>query len=336
MTFDPAAAVNLLQKHSRVLVTAHANPDGDALGSMCAMARLCLLLGKEVQMVCASRIPDFLDWLPLPVPLRHSYAELSGWVPELAVFLDCGTPDRAGPDGAALAAGHTLPGWKQVEILNVDHHVDNPNYGRVNFVHPEAGATAELVGSMAEYLGHALKGELGEAVYLGLCSDSGNFSFSNTSPSLFAMASRIVKNGLKIEEFTEKYENNWSMGRMQLWGHLLLNLHFFADGKIVSAVVHNETLKKFGCKASDLENFASFLRHLQSAKVSILVREKASGSKASLRSMGGANAVDVQKIAALFGGGGHKSASGVEMQLPPNQAEQAIIKELLPVVRDIF
>lgn len=330
MSFDPAAAAALLASKNKILITAHTNPDGDALGSMVGIAHLSLALGKEARLVNFSKLPVFLEWLDIPVPVVGSYADLSGWVPDLVVFLDCGAPHRVGPDGGALADGERLPGWEGVKILNIDHHYGNPDFGDVNFVEPAAGATAELVGLLAEHMGQQLCGPLGEAVYLGLSSDTGNFSYSSSTPSLMAMAARIVANGLRVEEFIQKSENNWSLGRMQLWGELMQNLKQAADGRVVYTVITNALLKKHKCKASDLEGFVSFLRHLQEAQVSLLVREKSTaGSKVSLRSMGGSASVDVQKVAAAFGGGGHKSASGADVPMPPEKTAQAMLAVLL-------
>ena len=335
MAVDPAGAAKILAAKKRILITAHVNPDGDALGSMVGMAHICLALDKEARIIVQSQLPEYLSWLEIPVPSVSSYAELSGWLPDLVVFLDCGAPDRVGPDGAALAAGERLPGWEDVQILNIDHHFGNPDFGDVNFVDVKAGATAELVGLLAERLGLELSGPLGEAVYLGLSSDSGNFTYSSATSSVMAMASRIVANGLKIEEFIEKSENNWSIGRMQLWGELLQNLGQAADGRIVYTVITNALLKKYKCKASDLEGFVSFLRRLKNVRASLLVREKNTvGSKVSLRSMGGASSVDVQKVAAAFGGGGHKSASGADVAMPPEEAAQAVLELLVAAVEE--
>lgn len=334
MVFDPSGAADLLSSKQKVLITAHLNPDGDALGSMAAVAHLCLALGKEARLINQSKIPEFLEWLPLPAPLVTGYAELCGWVPDLAIYLDCGAPDRVGPDGAALATGKRLPGWEDVKILNIDHHVGNPDFGDVNFVEPSAGATAELVGLLAEYMGQKLEGRLAEAVYLGLSSDSGNFTYSSATPNLIGMAARIVANGLNVAEFTEKSENNWSFGRMRLWGELMQNIGQECGGKIVYAVITNALLKKYKCGAGDLEGFASFLRRIQGVMVGVLVREKSGGSKASLRSMGISGSVDVQKIAAHFGGGGHKSASGADMDMPPHEAIGALLEVIIPVVEE--
>lgn len=329
--YDPKAAAALLAAHNKILITAHVNPDGDALGSMVAVAHICLALGKEARLVNLSKLPVFLDWLEIPVPTVASYAELSGWRPELVVYLDCAMPGRVGPDGAALAAGERLPGWEGVKILNIDHHHGAQPFGDVNFVEPEAGATAELVGLVAEELGQELKGPLGEAVYLGLSSDSGNFTYSSATSSLMGMAARIVANGLKVEEFIQKSENNWSLGRMRLWGELMQNIGSAADGRVVYTVITGAILKKHKCQSSDLEGFVSFLRRLRGVRVSFMVRERAGGqgSKVSLRSMGGEDSVDVREVAALFGGGGHKSASGADMALPPERAAEAVLAKIL-------
>ncbi|MDR2050209.1 MAG: bifunctional oligoribonuclease/PAP phosphatase NrnA [Deltaproteobacteria bacterium] len=332
--FDPSAAAELLLQRRKILVTAHVNPDGDALGSLCALARICLGLGKEVRLVCQSEVPDFLSWVELPCPLYSGYAELGGWIPDLAVFLDCGRPERAGTDGKELARGNVPPAWGRVDILNIDHHGDNPRFGLVNFVEEKAGATAELVGLLAERLGLALSGPLGENIYLGLSADSGNFSFSSATPNLFSMAARIVRNGLKVEEFIAKSENNWSPGRMRLWGELLLHLRLFAEGRVVSVLITNDMLARYHCKPGDLEGLVSFVRHLRSVDVSLLVRERGEGSKISLRSMGGARSVNVQRVAAHLGGGGHRSAAAAELPLPPAAAEKAVLEILLPAVEE--
>lgn len=335
MSFNPKAAAELLAAKNKVLITAHLNPDGDALGSMVAVAHLCLALGKEARIVNLSKLPTFLDWLEIPVPTVASYAELSGWLPDLVVYLDCAMPDRVGPDGAALAAGQRLPGWEGVKILNIDHHQASPPFGDVNFIEPEAGATAQLVGLLAEHLGQPLAGPLGEAIYLGLSSDSGNFTYSSATPGLMSMAARIVAGGLRVEEFIEKSENNWSLARMQLWGELMQNLGQAAEGRVVYSVITRALLKKHQCKASDLEGFVSFLRHLQNVRVSLLVREKASsGSKISLRSMGGQASVDVRAVAAHFGGGGHSSAAGADVNMPPEAAAKAVLAKILEAVHE--
>ncbi|MDR2502846.1 MAG: bifunctional oligoribonuclease/PAP phosphatase NrnA [Deltaproteobacteria bacterium] len=325
-----AQAAELLRSRNRILITTHRNPDGDALGCMCAAARLCALLGKETRLVCVSDVPEHLAWLEIPAPLFKNYAELRGWQPDLVLFLDCGHPSRSGPDGAALADGHMPPGWKQVDILNIDHHQHTPSFGLVNLVEPGAGATAELLGLIIEYLGLPLSGPLGEAIYLGLSSDSGNFSYANTNADLLAMAGRIVRHGFNVEEFMVKSENNWSLGRLRLWAETLLQLRFFAQDQVALARISRADMDKHQCLPGDLDQLVSFPLRLRSARVSVLIREKIDGgSKLSLRSQGGEQGPDVRKAAARLGGGGHRNAAGAEVNLPPHKAEEKILEFLM-------
>lgn len=333
MNFNPSISAEILSKHQKILIATHTSPDGDALGSLAAFAHICLQLDKDVRLLCQSPLPGYLNWLELPGEVHHSLSGLGAWTPDLLVCLDCGVPKRAGNDLDHFFNGKRLPGWEGIESLNIDHHMDNPGFATVNWVEPGAGATGELVGLLAEYMGLALAGKLGEAIYLGLTSDTGNFCYSNTSAGILRLAARIVENGLKVEVFTEKNGHCWSFGRMQLWGELIRNIRLFAGGQIVSSIIANSLLKKYGCAASDLEGFVSFIRQLKDVKVSLLVREKNSlGSKASLRSMGGENSINVQRVAAHFGGGGHRSAAGIEMSVSPEKAEKSILEILVPIV----
>lgn len=333
MSYDASVATNFFKQHKKILIVTHINPDGDAIGSMTALALVAKAQGSTVRLMCQSPVPDNLAWVPLPEKMVHSIAELSGWVPDLLVTVDCGDPHRAGKDVEAFFNGAKFPGWDTVKSLNIDHHRDNPEAATVNWVEPTAGATAELVGLLAEHCGLPLTGELGEAVYLGLVSDTGNFTFSSATASVIDMAARIVAQGLRVEEFTQKHENNWSLGRMHLWGELFSNINSHLGGQVVSIVISSEQLKKHGANASDLEGFVSFLRRLKGVKVSLLAREKPSvGCKMSLRSMGGEGSVDVQAISARFGGGGHRSASGIEFALPPEEAVKRVLEALTEVL----
>lgn len=331
--FNPARVADFIKNFSKILVVTHTNPDGDALGSLSAVAQLCDSLGKNVRVLCASAIPEQLDWVALPHKPARYVADLAPWRPELLITLDCGDSHRAGAEIQAYFDGNRPRGWSHVKSLNIDHHLGNPEFADCNWVEPTAGATAELVGLLAEYLGLPLAGTLGEGVYLGIVSDTGNFSYSNTSPEILDMASRVIRAGLHVESFNEKRNNNWSSGRMKLWGELLQNIRLYAEGRVVSTLIYGDTLKKHDCTASDLEGLVSFIRQLKGVDVSMLVREKPSfGSKVSLRSKGGENSVDVQLIAAHFGGGGHKAASGIELALKPEEAEKAVLELLLPVL----
>lgn len=330
MSFDPAQAVDCLKNSNKILITTHIGPDGDALGSSKAMACLARSLGKEVRFCFMSKIPEFLAWLDFPMEPVHNIEALGDWVPDLLICVDCGSPERPGPDFSDFFSGKKPAGWEKVRSLQLDHHRSNPEYAELNWVEPDAGATCELIARLARHMEQPLAGELGEALYLGLSSDTGNFTYSNTSPEILRMAADIVELGLPLAEFTEKNENNWSLPRMQLWGDLMQRVQLFANGSVVSITVTNALLKKHACLASDLEGFVSFIRKLKNVKVSLLVRERPStGCKVSLRSQGGEGSLDVQQVAAFFGGGGHKAAAGIEMVQNAPEVHRLVLNKLL-------
>lgn len=331
-----AQAAEFLEGGRRILIGTHMGPDGDAVGSMAALGYICRELGLEVRLYCQSELPVDLSWLPLPGPLAHSLRELRGWTPDRLALVDCGAANRAGAEMADFFQGRKPAGLerKKIRTLNIDHHVSNPAFADLNWVDVAAPATAEIIARLARHLDLSLAGELGESIYLGLATDTGNFTYSSTSAQSLRLAAEIIDSGLKVDELFEKYDNTWSLGRMQLWGELMQNVSLHAGGKIVSTVISRATLKKHNCDSSDLEGFVSFLRHLKGVEVSLLTRESITdgGSKISLRSMGGHSAVDVQAIAARFGGGGHKSAAGAVTRFPISQTEAMVLEVLVPAV----
>ncbi len=317
-----------ITKAKRVLVATHLNPDGDAIGSAVALAHIALHKGADVRILLRAGLPDFLSWLPLPSPYVKTLAELESWTPDLLLLADCGEVNRAGSELAAALSGSALPGdgWKNLIVVNIDHHVSNISYGHLNWVEPSRSATGELVGLLAEHMGIPLAGAIGEALYLALVADTGNFSFANTGPDCLAMAARLVAAGLDIGAFTAKYENTWNLSKMRLWGRLLSEVRLNADGAIAYSVVPASYLDELGLTKADLDGFAAWLRRLRGVRVGLFIREDGpSFCKISLRSMGD---FDVNAIAALYGGGGHAAAAGAELSLPPAAVVEKVLADI--------
>lgn len=328
--FPPAAgsAQMVAQSISRsrhLLAVTHTNPDGDAIGSLVGFSHIAKALGIEVRLYCDSPVPDFLDWVEYPSPPVMTLADLGDWKPDTVVFLDCADEHRAGEEMAAFAASCRSKSAEcaGTTLICIDHHMANPLFADVNWVDSTMSATGIMVGLLARELALPLSGPTGEAIYLAIVSDTGSFSFSNTNALALELAAEIVRNGLSLADFTNKYENTWTLSRMNLWGSLMREVKILCGGKVAISVVTEAHLQKYGAHKSDLEGYASWLRRLKGTKVVILARAKRVGTKVSLRSMGD---VDVQEIAAEFGGGGHKGAAGVDMRQEPFEAADLILK----------
>jgi phosphoesterase RecJ-like protein len=314
-----------LGKAKRLLIATHVNPDGDAVGAAAGLAHIGLYLGLDVRLYFPKALPVFLAWLPMPAPLVSSLADLDEWQPDIIGMVDCADAQRGGPELLQrIGADGVAPAG--LTVLNIDHHTSNKGYGTLNWVVPESAATGELVGLLAEAAGVPLSGSLGQALYLAISSDTGNFTYSNTSAASLEMAARLVRAGLDVGEFTDKYENNWNLARMHLWGRLMTEVSLRENGAVAVSVVPRAYLDELGLGKASLEGFASWLRKLAGVRVGLFIREDTTNfCKISLRSMGD---VDVQKVAARFGGGGHVAAAGAELSLSPSETAETVLAAL--------
>ncbi|MDR0339892.1 MAG: DHH family phosphoesterase, partial [Desulfovibrio sp.] len=312
----------------RVLVATHITPDGDAVGSAAALARIAQHLGCEARLLLPGGMPPAFSWLSLSAAPASRVSELDGFTPDLLAFVDCGDASRAGPELDAFVGQKRLPdtGWEHTRTLNIDHHLSNPLFADINWVEADSAATGELVGRLAEHLGISLAGSLGEALYLALVTDTGNFTYSNTGPACLGMAARIVASGLDVAAFTDKSENTWRLERMHLWGRLFAEVTLHAHGAVARCAVPRSYLAERGLDNQDLEGLASWLRRIRGVRVSLFLREEGPAlCKISLRSMGD---FDVRAVAALYGGGGHASAAGANVELPLAEAAETVLREI--------
>ena len=314
--YAPAKRVAEILRHAdRIVITAHANPDGDALGSMAALGIGLTRLGKKVALCNATGVPEYLRWMPLSGPM-YTWPHQAPFRPEMAVVLDCGDAQRLGKiadDVLALAS------------VNVDHHLDNPQFGSVdNWTEPHMAATGQMVAAILHALDVPLGGEVGEAVYASLSSDTGGFAHDNTSAQVFALASYLVTQGVNVPKVREYMDNQWELRRMRLWGELLQVFDVHDQGRVAQVLVPLKVLSKYQALKEDLEGFVEQMRRLRGVEVSILVREdNARRCKLSLRSTGD---VDVRAMAAAFGGGGHRNASGATLNMGLAEAGEETLR----------
>lgn len=311
-----------LQQLDRVIVAGHVNPDGDALGSVAAVGCLLRSFGREFVLYSKSGVPPYLAFLPLPGSMHDSLQRLP-FRPAAAVLLDCGEPHRLGDELEKL-----LPA---LDSVNIDHHLGDEGMGsRDNWIAPEAAATAQLVAYVAISAGLPLEGPLGQAVALGLVTDTGGFAHGNTSAAVLHLAAHLVDRGCDIALLRQRLENGWSMGRMRLWARLMERIQLFAGGTLAFCAVRLDDLQNCGATKEDLEGFVDQMRRLAGVRAAALLREDAPGvHKFSLRSFG---ETDVRAAAVALGGGGHRNAAGGTLRMEAEQAAATLVKAVSAVL----
>lgn len=311
----------LLLQHDNILVAAHTNPDGDALGACAGMGHILHALGKKFVIYNESPLPSSLDWLLLPGPLCHDLKELSAqnFKPELAIILDCGDMNRVGP-----ALTDFLP---SLDSICIDHHLGTPHYASLyNWIDPHMAATGQMVAYIAKAAGIPLQGPLAESLFVALVTDTGSFSHSNTTAEVLHLAAEMLDNGLEIASLRENMENRHSLSGMRLQGALLERFKLYNEGRVAFVCVTQEDFAHYQANKEDVEGIINRLRQVRGVIIAGVLREDSSQlCKVSLRSSGDVN---VRAIAATMGGGGHKNASGATLALPLHEAEDKILSAI--------
>ena len=295
-------AAQLIQSNERFLVSGHAHPDGDAIGSTLALYHLLRALGKEVIAFNVDPVPFNLNFLPgadqvvsvLPDDARF----------DVACLLDCHEKARAGdrfPEN----------GWGE-SLLVIDHHRLKETPADV-LVHDErAAATAELVYRLARTLNAPMIPELVECIYCAIVTDTGGFRYSNTSPTAMSIAADLIAHGVDVWHITSHiYESN-PVERLQLLAEVLGTLEQSRCKRLAVLRISAEMMARYEASESMLDGFINHARSIRGVEVAAQLREQSDGSyRISFRSRG---RVDVSEIAMRFGGGGHRNAAGCTIE----------------------
>lgn len=303
-----AVARALAPPPRRFIVTTHRKPDGDAAGSMIAMARILRGLGHDACMwhVDGPGLPPDLAWL-----LEDGEEVLAGPMPDAAervlVSVDAATSHRVCDDD---------PTTLGTPIINIDHHHDDPAWGDVNLIDGGASSTAELVVRVADALGVRIDRRIALPLYVGLVTDTGRFSYASTGPEAHRVAARLVEAGVDPGEVYRRVYEGIPLGDLRLAGRAIAGARSELDGRLVVAVITRADMEASG--GSDSDGVAEALRSARGAVVSAVIREVADGEwRVSTRASG--DAVDVSAIAAAEGGGGHRAAAGFTSHRSPDQ-----------------
>jgi len=298
-----------LKNSSRVFIASHANPDGDAIGSLIAMG-LCLdALNKSTTLYNESPIPAVYRFLPaVDRVVKQTKKENF----EVAVILDCGGLERV---GKAVSALRRIP-----VIINIDHHITNTGFGHYQLIDTTACATAEIVYRLIKQMGVPINQDIATAIYTGILTDTGSFRFSNTNNAAFAICAEMVGFGVDPYKIAQHVYGTYSLGRIKLLNLALDSIEISNNGKLSIMTLSRDMFDETRTQPEDVDGLINYAKRIEDVRVAALVqeqsnsRQKSKPSKkyhVSLRSDG---TVDVAKIATSFGGGGHSSAAGFSIE----------------------
>lgn len=299
-TATPEALLSRLKAASRIVVTSHVNPDGDAVGSSIGLARILRGMGKSVLIWLHDPAPALYS--PLPgVDRIHVGPEAPAGFPDsfdLAVVLECPSLDRCGFENE----------MRRLPMLNIDHHLGNTNYGEINWVDSASPAVGEMVYRMAQGWHAELDVPTANALYLALFTDTGGFRFGNAGPGAFEAAAALVRAGAEPATVARWLYESQPFAAVKLHGELTRTIELHHGGRVATAWLRREMLERVGAGPGDTEGLIDLPRSIAGVDAVALFRElDGGGFKVSLRSRG---EVDVEKVARQRGGGGHHNAAG--------------------------
>ncbi len=309
--------VDALANGSSFVLSSHARPDGDSIGSQLALAHALRALGKTVRIVNHDPPPAYLRTLPgvAAIEVADSVDDRA----DAAVVLECGTLERT-----------EVAGLDRQPVINIDHHAGNALYGALNWFDPGAAACAEMIHDLIAALGVSLTPAIGAALYAGILTDTGSFRHANITPRTFETCRNVAACGVDVAALAAAIYQNSSLGKLRLTGRLLHEMRLEAGGRVAVLQVDEALLRDTGCPPDDMEGVINLPLSARDVEAVIMIRTLDGVTRASLRSKG---MVDVRAVAATFGGGGHRNASGCTLETPTPDTEALLLSRTVAAIR---
>jgi phosphoesterase RecJ-like protein len=300
-----------IERRDRFVLTSHARPDGDAIGSALACCQVLRAMGKQADVVLHDGVPRIYRALPFADQVLQANRVVGNY--EAAIILECDSIHRT-----------RLEGLEDRYLISIDHHVSGRPFAHVNWIDPHAVATGEMVFRLAREAGTPFSPEIATCLYTALMTDTGSFMFQGTNERTFALARELVLAGADPSHCARSIYFAHSVAKMRLLGEALRNLNI--DGRIGWTWVTQEQMERCGAKEEDCEGLVNYVLSIGEIEAAAFFRELPGGRfRVSLRSKG---KLDVARVAEGFGGGGHECASGCSVDGPQSHAVRQVLESL--------
>lgn len=290
ITLNETAKILLAQDN--ILILTHKSPDGDTIGSGYALCMALRQFGKKANVVCSDEFSKKYDYITKQV-------EPQNFTPEFVVSVDIADTQLLG-DKLSVYAGKIN--------LCIDHHGSNTGFAEKSYVEPEAAAAAQIIKKLLEVMNVKIDKNIANAVFTGICTDTGCFRYSNATAETYRAAADMIDCGADYAAINRVMFDTKSRARLELERMALDTMEFFAHNKGALICLNDEMFRKSGAEDSDSEGISAIPRQVEGVLVGITMREKENNIyKFSVRTSGEINA---SELCAVFGGGGHKAAAG--------------------------
>jgi len=319
MSYELSHAAEVLGAADTVAIACHINPDPDALGSMLGLSEFLRSIGKDTVCSFGNEPFELPRWLS-EFPGAEALVPPSSFPKTPAVFVTCDTAslDRLGAlVGRASKAG---------EVIWIDHHRSNDDLGTIPIIDPDASSTSELVVRLIDAMGGEMPDSAAKCLYAGLVTDTGRFQYEAVTPEAIRLGARLREHPFDHAKLAQAlYEDN-AYAYLKLLGAVLQRLNFVEEVGLVWTSLTQVDLAEANVSASDTDDLIDIIRTAREADVAAVIKQQADGRfKVSARSRG---SHDLAKLAATFGGGGHRLAAGYTSKVGLEETVQQLVSAL--------
>jgi phosphoesterase RecJ-like protein len=305
------AVLSAIANAGHLLVTAHARPDGDAVGSVLACWMMLERMGKKADMALSDRVPRIYAGLPC-ASLVQQRSRIEGDY-DAIILLECDGMERSG-----------LQGLDGRFLINIDHHTSGREFANVNWIESDACAAGEMVYRLVAAAGIEVTQDMATCLYAAVLSDTGSFCYAGTDANTFELARDLVRRGADPVLIAQSVYFSNPAAKIHLLGAALANLH--QRGRLAWLWVSQQDMDRTGAAEEDCEGIVNYAIGIAGIEVAVFLRELPDlRVRLSLRSKG---RVNVAAIAETFGGGGHENASGCTLDGPLPLATERILARL--------
>ena len=309
-----AECARWLLERDNFAILSHTRPDGDTVGSSAALCLGLRSLGKNAWVVENREVTQRFLWL------HQGLTKPAAQPGDTLVSADVASPNML-PEDFRQYLGHIA--------LRIDHHASATSFTDVELVDGNSASCAELVWDVLAIMNCVMNKQLAEAVYVGVSTDTGCFRFSNTPAHTFETAASCARVGARIYELNQELFETNTLGRLRIQGWIVDHMKLFADNTLAVCAIPRKVEQELGVSTDDMDNISNFPRTVAGVRIAATLRETEKGTaKLSVRAVPG---YDATRITERFGGGGHRGAAGATIDLPLNQAAEAVEKTLTEI-----
>ena len=301
-----------LLTHDRYTILSHRRPDGDTIGSTAALCLGLRQLGKTAHVLYNAEVSQRFAWL------HEGLTKESVEEGDILVSVDVASP------GMLPKAFQHLLGRIG---LRIDHHASATSFTDVELVDGGSASCAELVWDVLSIMGVQADKAIGEAVYVGVSTDTGCFRYANTNAHTFAVAAECARSGARVYELNQELFETNTLGRLKMQAWIVDHMQLLRSGEMAICAIPKAVEEAIGVTEDDMDNISSFPRTVAGVCMAATLRETAEGDvKMSVRAVPG---YDATLVTVPFGGGGHKGAAGASIKKPMAEAIRAVEQVML-------